>query len=134
MIIRRIEDVASSFNARALNPKDSWPGENDYRRAVEIWNESLEKAKYAIDSGLAIHLVSYEKLFDNTFNKNDVELSNLLNFLGLSTCRKIIDRHREMNLEYSVKVKPKKKIVLNGQIECINRNSNKYLANELMLY
>ena len=34
-IIRNIEDVASSFNLRAQNPRDKWPEKNDYRKAVE---------------------------------------------------------------------------------------------------
>ena len=31
-IMRDIEDVASSFNVRASNPKDKWPEENNYKK------------------------------------------------------------------------------------------------------
>ena len=37
-IVREPGAVARSWNARADNPKDGWPADNDYRKAVAEWN------------------------------------------------------------------------------------------------
>ena len=37
-MLRDINGVASSWNARARNPKDKWPSKRDFRAAVEKWN------------------------------------------------------------------------------------------------
>ncbi len=64
-LYRDVFDVASSFNVRAQNANDTWPLQNDYKVAVEIWNESLEKALKFIrrTETQNIFILKYEAFF-----------------------------------------------------------------------
>ena len=80
-ILRNIDSVAKSYNARAANPKDGWPKEADYKKAVVHWNESLIKTwkyqKHKPDSQLFV--CEYERLFGYEMSY----LNSLLSFLDL---------------------------------------------------
>jgi hypothetical protein len=131
-IIRDIEDVASSFNVRAQNPKDKWPIENDYRKAVEIWNQSLEKANNEVKKGQDIFIVSYSKLFDiEEFDSRD-ELKRMLDYLNLDVSSAMLEEYTQMCEKYIAVVKPKVKVVLSGQVDYIKTNANYELYNNLI--
>lgn len=65
-MFRQLEGVANSFNRRAANPNDTnWPAKNDYRLAVEVWNESLAALQRFLgtEAGQRTLVVSYEQVF-----------------------------------------------------------------------
>lgn len=63
-VVRDPVHVAASWQRRATNPDDSWPAENDYRKAVCDWNESIRlAAKARRVLGGRILYVAYERVF-----------------------------------------------------------------------
>lgn len=63
-IVRDLPAVARSWNARAQNPADSWPIENDYRRAAIEWNKGNRIAlRWATQRPRDFHVVAYDDLF-----------------------------------------------------------------------
>lgn len=131
-IIRDIEDVASSFNVRANNPKDKWPKENDYRKAVEIWNNSLITACNAISDGYPILITSYKRLFDNEAYDITKELDKISKYLNIETYEDMKEKQRIMSKTYSSTIKYKKKVILDGQVDFINNNARIDLMNVLL--
>lgn len=131
-IIRKIEDVASSFNARAYNPNDKWPVQNNFKKAVEIWNESLEIAQSALLKGLDIHVVSYEQLFDLEFNLSNDCLLSMFEYLEIKPTQRVISTHKKYVDNYMKSIKLKNKLVKEGQKEFIALNSNFSLYNQLV--
>lgn len=78
-IVRNIFDVAASYNARAQNENDKyWSGDQDFRKAVEDWNEANESLLEA-PASLSIHCVTYEDMFSDRKHA-----STLFQRLGLS--------------------------------------------------
>lgn len=131
-IVRDIEDVASSFNVRAQNTKDSWPQENDYKRAVEIWNQSLLKAKEKLARDENIFIVYYKDLFDNEEGSPQATLGRMLEYLQLDHDEALASALRVMSKKYSDSVKFKAKLVLEGQESFIEQNANYKLFRELL--
>lgn len=64
-MFRDLLPVASSFNAKAYNPKSRWPQEGDYRRALLQWHESIRCLKDFSESDIdvPVFLVEYEKFY-----------------------------------------------------------------------
>ena len=131
-IIRNIEDVASSFNLRAQNPRDKWPEKNDYRKAVEIWNESLMRAIKAKEAGADIFVVSYEKLFDSSLHDTKNILSNMISYLGMDLNGSILTCHKKMCSDYLNIIKSKAKTVHEGQMVYINEHADFQLLKKLL--
>jgi hypothetical protein len=131
-IIRDINDVASSFNVRASNPKDKWPEKNDYKKAVEIWNNSLDLANDAIVKGFDICIVSYSKLFDLDVFDTKLELNKIISYLNLDANSTDFSAHTDMCNKYTSIIKGKDKLILEGQESYINENANMELYFKLM--
>ena len=80
-ILRDIEAVAASWNARALNEQDrGWPRDHDYRKTVKVWNagnkhvlEKLTRCPHRIQ------VVDY----DRGFSGQPAELERVCSFLEL---------------------------------------------------
>lgn len=65
-IYRNIIDVAASYNARARNEQDKlWSRQQDYRVAINDWNESLNFCIAGIHSGYSILPICYERFFSS---------------------------------------------------------------------
>lgn len=75
-ILRNPVSVAESYHARFLNPNDEW--QDDYKTAIKEWNLSVSRTMDQINEGRKISVVSYENLFSN---KENVE--QLFEHLGL---------------------------------------------------
>lgn len=131
-IIRDIEEVASSFNVRANNPKDKWPKENDYRKAVEIWNNSLITANNAVRDGYPILITSYKKLFDNEAHEISDELDRIIKYLNIEKCEHITSKQKSMSERYVSSIKHKEQLILDGQVDFINNNARMDLMNTLL--
>jgi hypothetical protein len=79
-IVRSIDRVAASWNARAADKKDHWPPTADYRAAVPRWNMANREALEAIDHGLPVTVIDYEK-----FYSNQSDIDGLLEFLTVTS-------------------------------------------------
>ncbi len=131
VILRDIHSVASSFNVRAMNPKDKWPVENDYKAAVKIWNEALHHLEVALEGGRNIYVVGYSELFDGEACNVQAQLTELCEFIGVEVTDRIKSQHDEMAGSYVQKVKYKEKVVLDGQTGHINSHANFSLYEKL---
>lgn len=76
-MLRDIDAVAASWNARARNPGDAWPGANDYRVAVQVWNDA--NAQVAQLPPARVKIIRYETFFSDA----RAERRALLAFLDL---------------------------------------------------
>lgn len=87
-IVRNPVSVALSFQRRFENPHDSFP--HDGKRALNIWHGSIRTTVGALERGLPITVVSYERLF-----KSSDAVGTLFEALGLDpgdVDRKRLDR------------------------------------------
>jgi hypothetical protein len=76
-MLRDINGVASSWNARARNPEDNWPATNDFRRAVEVWNRANALIRALPEE--RVRVVAYEDFFGGSAAAR----RSLLDFLGV---------------------------------------------------
>ncbi|MDI4661941.1 MULTISPECIES: sulfotransferase [Cobetia] len=106
-IYRDLYDVADSFNVRAENPKDSWPKENNYKKAVFHWNDSIVKTLQALNSGVDILVIKYEALFDATADLASYNIERIISHLDIKKTDDLKNTHSKMMEEYAEKVKPK---------------------------
>jgi hypothetical protein len=86
MIVRDVYAVAESWQRRLEDPNDkNWP-DFDYRKAVKVWNDSIDAALQTLDSPLASRflLVSCERLFGRQQG-----LDELFEFLSLGVSPEI---------------------------------------------
>ena len=132
-IVRNIDSVAKSYNARAIDGKDIWPREADYRKAVAHWNESLVKTweyqKKQVDPKLFV--CEYEKIFSYDFDY----LNSLLNFLEVDFHPNVEAYFSNMKREWETKQRSntKSKNVLDRmQIRYISENAKHTLKNKLV--
>jgi hypothetical protein len=81
-MLRQISAVALSWNARAQDSKDTaWPETNDYKRAVDEWNSSIETTRAAKEKYKnRLLIVEYERLFSGDI----LVLQRLLRKIGLT--------------------------------------------------
>lgn len=63
-IVRNIIDVAASYNVRSRDSNDRWLKSRDFRAAVNDWNRSLHSLAEAIQSGMDVHIIVYEDIFN----------------------------------------------------------------------
>ena len=100
-LVRNIQPVASSWNARASNPSDRWPGTNDYKPAVELWNKankvSLEWIENHPDQIVA---VNYESIFSG----NKKHLERVLEGLEINPHPKLIAKFEAMTANWQERV------------------------------
>jgi hypothetical protein len=110
-MLRDINGVASSWNARAQNPADKWPRRNDYRRAVQIWNEAnaLVRARPAA----RLLVVSYEAFFAGAPEARRA----VTDFVGIEDSDWFAAKTAGFYRTYAEVVRPKPPVTLAGQEE-----------------
>ncbi len=95
-MLRDIDAVAASWNARAHNPRDpSWPAEHDYRMAVETWNRA--NAIVAALPADRVKVIRYETFFA----EEPGALCDLLALMGLQNSPDFAARTRPIFETYS---------------------------------
>ena len=82
-IVRNIYDVAGSWNRRALDPRDAWPIENDYRVAVKRWNDAVGSTYSTVQQGVDVADLKYEELFEGGVADRDHVRRTLFDYLGV---------------------------------------------------
>lgn len=117
-MLRDINAVASSWNARAQNPRDKWPSGNDYRRAVPTWNRGNAIAATLPEDKVMI--VHYEKFFGGSAAARRA----LLKFIGLEDSAEFTAQAQMSYEKYAKIVKTKAPVLLEGQQEYIAANAD----------
>jgi hypothetical protein len=95
--------VADSYQRRSEDPDDHWPLENDYRVAVEHWNESLAALHaYLRQYGLAdVFLVDY----DTFFSGDTAYLRSLFQFLELAPDEHVLAVFEQMTRDWAKRIR-----------------------------
>ncbi len=78
---RPVEEVAKSFEARAKDPQDKWPSENDFKLGVRNWNRALGETREFLQGGpdRKVLIVDYHDFFRG----DEACISTISEFLGL---------------------------------------------------
>jgi hypothetical protein len=95
--------VADSYQRRAEDPDDHWPLENDYRLAVDHWNESLTALHaYLREFGLAdVFLVDY----DTFFSGDAAYLRSLFQFLEMAPDDRVLFVFEQMTRDWAKRIR-----------------------------
>ncbi|QNM81800.1 sulfotransferase [Sphingomonas sabuli] len=128
-MLRDIGPVASSWNVRAAKETDSWAEENDYRVAVDHWNEANRLAlDYADTLGERMLLIDYETFFSGAEGYVDV----LLGFLGLRHERRFDRTYGARVARYCDIISQKPSLVLEGQEEYLAQKADRAAYERLL--
>jgi hypothetical protein len=105
-IVRDLEPVAASWEARAKDPDDvGWSADADATKAVAAWNRSLRRIRRAVRNRPE-HAVVVE--YDRFFGDPDgSSLDRVLDWLGLDRGREIDAAFSRVHRQYVEKVAPK---------------------------
>jgi hypothetical protein len=107
-IVRDLEPVAASWEARATNPDDhGWDADADATKAVAAWNRSLRRVRRAVRQrpDRAV-VVEYDAFFGDP---RGAGLDGVLAWLGLDRSAEIDAAFRTVHREYVEKVAPKQR-------------------------
>ena len=108
-MLRDIHGVASSWNVRAQDARDTWPQRNDYRRAVEVWNDANRQV--AALPPEQVKIIAYETFFGGDIAARDA----LFAFIGITPNRMFARHIRKLYAAYAEVVSRKTPLVLEGQ-------------------
>ena len=121
-MLRQISTLASSWNSRAASPKDKWPERNDFRAAVNRWNEANALAySYADRLGGNLLVINYETFFAG----DDSYAGRLMQFLGLEPGNsEFMHAYHASARHYRDVVSQKPPLVLDGQVEHLEQTAD----------
>jgi Sulfotransferase family len=107
-IVRDLEPVAASWEARARNPDDAgWSADQDATKAVAGWNRSLRRVRRAVRQhpDRAV-VVEYDRFFGDERGRS---LDRVLEWLGLDRSAEIDAAFAQVHATYVDKVAPKQR-------------------------
>ena len=107
-IVRDLEPVAASWEARAQNPDDlGWAADQDATKAVAGWNRSLRRVRRAVKQrpDRAV-VVEYDRFFGD---ESGTSLGKVLAWLGLDRSPEIDAAFARVHSTYVEKVAPKQR-------------------------
>jgi len=107
-IVRDLEPVAASWEARAQNPDDvGWGADQDATRAVAGWNRSLRRVRRAVKQrpDRAV-VVEYDRFFGDP---SGTSLGRMLTWLGLDRSPEIDATFTRAHTTYVEQVAPKQR-------------------------
>jgi hypothetical protein len=105
-IVRDLEPVAASWEARARDPEDQgWSADQDATKAVAGWNRSLRRVRRAVKQrpDRAV-VVEYDRFFGD---EHGASLDRVLGWLGLDRSPEIDIAFAQVHATYVEKVAPK---------------------------
>jgi hypothetical protein len=107
-IVRDLEPVAASWEARARNPDDAgWGADQDATKAVAGWNRSLRRVRRAVKQrpDHAV-VVEYDRFFGDPAGAS---LDRVLGWLGLDRSAEIDAAFHRVHRQYVENVAPKQR-------------------------
>jgi hypothetical protein len=107
-IVRDLEPVAASWEARAQDPDDhGWAADQDATKAVAGWNRSLRRVRRAVKQRpeRAV-VVEYDRFFGDP---SGASLDQVLGWLGLDRSPEIDGAFAHAHATYVEKVAPKQR-------------------------
>jgi hypothetical protein len=109
-IVRDLEPVAASWEARAQNPDDlGWAADQGATKAVAGWNRSLRRVRRAVrQRPERAVVVEYDRFFGDPAGTS---LGNVLEWLGLDRSPEIDAAFAQAHSTYVEKVAPKQRIL-----------------------
>ena len=125
IIIRDIEQVAHSWDARATNPADHWPERNDALRAVTIWNKGNHAFKHHVRTApKRTVVVDHNSFFgDNTGEK----IRALCDFLDLPLAPEAASAFEAAHKRYVSRVAVKERSLRAEAREAIDQHARQDL-------
>jgi hypothetical protein len=107
-IVRDLEPVAASWEARASDPDDhGWGADADATKAVAAWNRSLRRVRRAVRQRPEhAAVVEYDRFFGDP---DGAGLDRVLAWLGLDRSPEIDAAYRTVHREYVERVAPKQR-------------------------
>ncbi|TWG90307.1 sulfotransferase family protein [Mesorhizobium sp. J18] len=130
-MLRDIDGVASSWNARAANPKDRWSDTADYRKAVKHWNRANSVIARSIQNSPDAHcVIAYDKFYSGRLG----QIERLCDFLGVPLTPDFRDEYNAAVHHYQKVVKRRPPHVEHGQDNFIAENANIKLYQRLIGY
>jgi hypothetical protein len=97
-LLRNIEQVAASYNARAANPSDLWPQDNNYTKAVEHWNTALARTwRFFKKNPMNLFVCEYELFFAG----NGSYFKALTDFLEVDYEATTLQHYRSMTKDWN---------------------------------
>ncbi len=98
VLYRPVEEVAESFEARARDEGDLWPGHLDFEKGVQRWNLALEMTRDFIESGLNpnVLIISYHDFF----YRNEVCIPLISRFLDVDIDESVREAWKEMSRQF----------------------------------
>src|SRR3954451_6695889 len=112
-IVRDLEPVAASWEARASDPADAgWAADADATKAVAAWNRSLRRVRRAVRQrpDRAV-VVEYDRVFGDS---DGGSLDQALGWLGLDRSPEIDAAFAAVHRQYVEKVAPKPRTLSPG--------------------
>ncbi len=105
-IVRDLEPVAASWEARARNPEDAgWGADQDATRAVAGWNRSLRRIRRAVRQRPEhAAVVEYDRFFGDP---QGTSLAKVLDWLGLDRSPAIDAAFGQVHRQYVERIAPK---------------------------
>jgi hypothetical protein len=123
-IVRDLEPVAASWEARAHNPDDhGWNADADATKAVAAWNRSLRRVRRAVRQrpDRAV-VVEYDRFFGDPQGQ---ALDRVLAWLGLDRSPEIDTAFGTVHREYVEKVAPKQRTLSPGVRDFLDEHAER---------
>jgi Sulfotransferase family len=107
-IVRDLEPVAASWEARARNPEDAgWAADADATKAVSAWNRSLRRVRRAVRQRPEhAVVVEYDRFFGDP---GGTSLGRVLDWLALERTTEVDTAFGQVHRQYVEKVAPKQR-------------------------
>lgn len=98
VLYRPVEEVAESFEARARDAGDLWPGHLDFEKGIQRWNLALQRTRDFIenDPDSRVLIIGYHDFF----YRNDACIPLISGFLGIDIDVPVREAWKEMSLRF----------------------------------
>lgn len=128
-IYRNIVDVAASWNDRAAK-NEGWPTHKDFTKAIHAWTSSIRLTIDAINKGVKIFPINYERLF-----LEKASIRPIFDKLGLEIDDAVKEKHQNIlaNSDRLV-IERTERALCNDQKRYVEENCNTKLGDKLDSY
>ncbi len=129
-IVRDLEPVAASWEARAQDPDDlGWAPDQDATKAVAGWNRSLRRVRRAVKQrpDRAV-VVEYDRFFGD---ERGASLDRVLEWLGLERSPEIEAAFAHAHSTYVEKVAPKQRTLSPETLAFLDQHAEREVWHQL---